>query len=157
MFREADIDLNRSESFLKHIVFFSAVTVYATASYFHDNNHKLDALFSYNRAMLNKPAESYFTRKFSNYFVVMDIGLWHIRSSFCLVKHFKSSFGLLSFSFWPSGNYRLMHLYHWWWTNYIGHNHIFCPLALNREGYLDTFCNFWFFAASNNGNITDSL
>lgn len=87
-------------------MFSSLQLLYILLAYFHGNNHKLDALFSYIRTRLNRPAESYFTRKFSNHFVVMDIGLWHIRSSFCLVKHFKSSFSLLSFSFWPSGNYR---------------------------------------------------
>lgn len=53
--------------------------------YFHGDNHKLDALFSYNGTMLNRPAESYFPRKFSRGFVVMDTGVWHIRSGFCLV------------------------------------------------------------------------
>lgn len=107
IFRETDVDLNLSENFLKRIVFFFVATVYSSACSFHGNNHKLDALFSYNGMMLNRPADSYFTRKFSNCFAVKDIGLWHIRSSFCLVKHFKTSSSLLSFSFRPSGNRRL--------------------------------------------------
>ena len=121
-------------------------------AYFHGNNHKLDALFSYIRTRLNRPAESYFTRKFSNHFVVMDIGLWHIRSSCCLVKHFKSSFSLLSFSFWPSGNYRF-YTFLWLvvnkarliWIAYFTHWHY-----VEKSTWL-LFNNFWFSAASSTG------
>lgn len=127
-------------------------------AYFHSNNRKWDALFSYNRTRLNRPAESYFTRKFSNHFVVMDIGLWHIRSSFCLVKHFKSSFSLLSFSFWPSGKDRfyaslqlvvnkaklilIAYFTHW---HYV------------EKATWILFNNFQFYAASNAEKDADSL
>lgn len=55
--------------------------------------------------MLNRPAESYFTRKFSNRFVVMDSGLWRIHSVSALLNTLKAAsvfLASLSYRFYAS-------------------------------------------------------
>lgn len=117
-------------------LFSSATPIYFTDCYLHGSNHKLNALFSYDETMRNRPAESHFTR-FSNHFMVMDIGVWHIHSGFCLVKHFKSRSSLLSFTFWPSGKCRFGHPFKWGWS-----------------GSADLNCTCWLWLCTTKGTWT---
>lgn len=104
-FEESNADLNVSEHFPS-----STSPIYIAICYLHGNSCSLDAPSSYDGTMRNRAAESYFTTRFGSRFVVMDTGVWHIRLSFSLVKHCKSSnSGLLSFPLWSSGKCKFVH------------------------------------------------